>query len=392
MFLSRFGVKNYKCLADIDIPLTPIHVLIGQNDAGKTSLLEAMEAFYESPNEEIGVLLYMYKNLLFHGADKPRIEFSGAWSLYEEEDPSSGKCKYGFSVDLAKSPAMIVDELIIDGNEIVSFEPRSRCTSLFKGLSPEEIGPNREYSEKIISQLDSVQKYSFDAKSMRTPTTLETDRKFRLDSDGFGLPTLLADIAEYDTQLIESVRKTFLSTFKQFTSVRTETSYGYQREYTSRGIPSTSKGGAGKALFFDTASGGILTGEQVSDGVILVLGFLALAHLPEPPKLLLIEEPENGIYPQRLQEVIGLLKKMMQRTDGVPFPQIIMSTHSPYVLSMFEPEEVTFLSRRPDDPAAGVRARPMRDAKNLPEYLAGGEFYLGEVWYNLREEEIFGEP
>ena len=45
MFLSRFGVKNYKCLGDIDIPLTPIHVLIGQNDAGKTSLLEAWRRF-----------------------------------------------------------------------------------------------------------------------------------------------------------------------------------------------------------------------------------------------------------------------------------------------------------------------------------------------------------
>ena len=48
MYLSRFGVKNYKCLGDIDIPLTPIHVLIGQNDCGKTSLLEAMAAFFRN--------------------------------------------------------------------------------------------------------------------------------------------------------------------------------------------------------------------------------------------------------------------------------------------------------------------------------------------------------
>ena len=46
--LTRFSVKNYKCLADVSLPLTPLHVLIGQNDAGKTSLLEAMLAFYRS--------------------------------------------------------------------------------------------------------------------------------------------------------------------------------------------------------------------------------------------------------------------------------------------------------------------------------------------------------
>jgi len=56
MFLSRFGVKNYKCLGDIDIPLTPLHVLIAQNDSGKTSLMEAVVALYGSlqkPPEEL---------------------------------------------------------------------------------------------------------------------------------------------------------------------------------------------------------------------------------------------------------------------------------------------------------------------------------------------------
>ncbi len=30
MFLSRFGVKNYKCLGEIDIPLRPIRPLFKQ--------------------------------------------------------------------------------------------------------------------------------------------------------------------------------------------------------------------------------------------------------------------------------------------------------------------------------------------------------------------------
>ena len=46
MFLSRFRVRGYKCLEDIDLALTPIHVLIGPGDSGKTGLLEAISAFY----------------------------------------------------------------------------------------------------------------------------------------------------------------------------------------------------------------------------------------------------------------------------------------------------------------------------------------------------------
>ena len=56
------------------------------------------------------------------------------------------------------------------------------------------------------------------------------------------------------------------------------------------------------------------------------------------------------------------------------------------MLSFFQPEEVTFLSRNLK--TGGVRARPMRDAPNIKQRLGDGEFYLGELWYNLSEEEL----
>ena len=130
--------------------------------------------------------------------------------------------------------------------------------------------------------------------------------------------------------------------------------------------------------------------QQASDGAILFLGFLALAFLPGPPNLLLIEEPETGVYPKRLGQVVTLLKQLVKRTEGVRFPQIILTTHSPYVLSFFEPEEVTLLSRNGDMPDGPVRARPLRDAPNIRERL-GNDFYLGELWYNLSEGELFGD-
>ena len=67
-------------------------------------------------------------------------------------------------------------------------------------------------------------------------------------------------------------------------------------------------------------------------------------------------------------------------------PQIVFTTHSPYVLSFFQPEEVTFMSRGDD---GAVRARPLREAPNIRERLEG--FYLGELWYNLSEQELFAD-
>ena len=44
MMITRFQVQNYKALRDVTLDLTPMHVLIGPNDTGKTSILEAMTA------------------------------------------------------------------------------------------------------------------------------------------------------------------------------------------------------------------------------------------------------------------------------------------------------------------------------------------------------------
>ena len=92
MYLSRFGVKNYKCLGDIDIPLTPIHVLIGQNDCGKTSLLEAMAAFMASKEKDAESVFpepWIGRELVRHGSHQTRIELRGEWTGLTPDEMAS---------------------------------------------------------------------------------------------------------------------------------------------------------------------------------------------------------------------------------------------------------------------------------------------------------------
>ena len=86
------------------------------------------------------------------------------------------------------------------------------------------------------------------------------------------------------------------------------------------------------------------------------------------------------------KEIVKLLREVVAGTPVSARPQLILSTHSPYLLSFFAPEEVTLMSRQP---SGGVCALPMRDAPNIKERM-DSEFYLGELWYNLSEEELFG--
>jgi hypothetical protein len=83
---------------------------------------------------------------------------------------------------------------------------------------------------------------------------------------------------------------------------------------------------------------------------------------------------------------VGLLKKWVSTRAAEDAPQIVLTTHSPFLASFFKPDEVTFLQRKE---GGGVQARPLREAPGINERLSDG-FYLGEVWYNLSEEELFG--
>ena len=403
MFLSRFGVKRYKCLADIDIPLTPIHVLIGENDAGKTSLLEAMAAFYASSEKLLQQAFpepWSGRELVLHGQSPPIVELWGEWAASpdEEDTASDSNLRYGFGVDFpaeGKNCSTKEEWIEANGQEKTCFWPPSHREPLTAirhwktaNIIPDTV-PVGDV-EAVSKVLKPAHKYALDPKLMAVPAMIDVERKFRMDADGFGLATLLGDIVDYDAQLSIHLRTEFCRFFPQFKGVHTESAKALHRQYGPKGLYGTSTGD-GKGIYFVTQTGERIPAQQASDGAVLFLGLLALAHLPDPPNLLLIEEPENGIYPKRLGEVITLLKQMVQRTDGIRFPQIILSTHSPYVLSFFEPEEATFLSRSPERPDAGVRARPFRDAPHIKERLADGDFYLGELWYNLSEEDLFRE-
>lgn len=111
--------------------------------------------------------------------------------------------------------------------------------------------------------------------------------------------------------------------------------------------------------------------------------FVTLAYLSNPPKLILIEEPETGVHPKRLLDVMGLLRDVTEGKHG-DRAQVVLTTHSPYLLDHvdLDRDQVLVFRRRND----GSRTPVSADREGLKKFLA--EFMLGEIWYNRGEEGL----
>ena len=51
MPITRIIIKNYKSIKNCDISLSDLSLLIGENGTGKTSILEAINYFYQNLTE-----------------------------------------------------------------------------------------------------------------------------------------------------------------------------------------------------------------------------------------------------------------------------------------------------------------------------------------------------
>jgi predicted ATPase len=386
--MTSFSVDGYKCLRDVKIPLTPIHVIIGQNDSGKTALLESMLALHSSAKGPLADAFpgeWQGRELVNESSSEPRIEFEAEFHALPEEH----RIKYHLEVEFPQPgrTCLLVTELVEMAGETTQLHnvAGDRTSVAYRAHGQ---AASRRNCEAVAEAMGQAHLYRFDPKLMMLPAVPDTNRKFRMDPDGFGLATLLDDLLSYEPERFIELRKRFIGYYPEFRSVRLETERAVSRQFQSTGMHSSSQS-TGKGIFFETWRGTRIRAQQASDGAILFLGLLGLIYSPKPPRLLLVEEPERGVYPKRLEQVIRLLRELVQKPPGVPIPQIVMTTHSPYLLSLFKPSEVTLMSR--EGGSGPVRARPLQDAAHIDERLGDDEFYLGELWYNLTEKELFAD-
>lgn len=107
-----------------------------------------------------------------------------------------------------------------------------------------------------------------------------------------------------------------------------------------------------------------------SDGTMKMLAYLAVLYDPEPPRFIGIEDPENFLHPRLLPELAEECRAAAERS------QLLVTSHSPFLLNAMRAEEVRVLYRDEQGFTQAVRAC---DIQGIPEFIKAGAS-LGHLW------------
>jgi len=384
--ITRLRVKNFKALRDVEVNLTPIHVLIGPNDSGKTSILDALAALCRSVDHDlVEAFLGAWKGteLVWNGQRGVPVGIAADFG-------NGGVTAYGIDVRFAGrgKQAEIVEETITAGQARGSFRGPP-ASGVFAGSTrvryesdgPGFADPHSEKWQAVRKLLEGVQYYRWDPLFLALPVAQDVKRSFRMEANGFGLALCLDEILNFDRDRFIQLEKRFTGIFPHISSIKLIQEMAYRAPVDASDQVTILQETDGKGLYFKLSTvDQLVPASQVSDGILLVLAYLAILYLPEPPRVLLVEEPENGIHPKRLRDVLGILRELTQEQSHT---QVVLTTHSPYALDLFSPEEVTLCTMQDNGEVKTTRLSESAAVRG-----ESGVFTLGEIWTGLGDERI----
>jgi hypothetical protein len=178
--------------------------------------------------------------------------------------------------------------------------------------------------------------------SLRQPTNLIPDGaplRF-MNSLGLGLPTIYDAIVTRDLPAYMALNDDLRRLFPAVKSIRLKNHSQSQ-----------------KAFGVHLQTGASVGADFMSEGMLYFLAYAALRYL-DPHAVILIEEPENGLHPSRVHDVMNILKEISKTT------QVVIATHSPLVINELQPDEVTVVTR---DATKGTQLTPIKDTPRFEE-------------------------
>lgn len=371
--IKTLEIENYGCIRRANFALTRLHALIGPNDSGKSTALRALRTAaqfgagsFEDGDTKAPRPFDPMLDLAVTRTDSTRIAL-------RYEDTRAYVVQIG--------PGR-VDEFVLHGS--VSVITQSKVPRGWNSLGLLWSAPAQATSPQTV-ELSSVlpgtvellkervaiaTMVRFDPDSLRAPAPLLPEGRgiCFADERGTGLSSVFDAIVNRDSDAFAQIQKNVRALFP------TVSKLGLNNVSTSH-----------KEMAVTLTDGTRHTAKAMSEGLLYYLGFVALRHIAGSG-LFLVEEPENGLHPARIGEVVGVLREISKTS------QVIVATHSPFVLNELEGDEISVVTR---DPVSGTKVSLLKD---VPGFADASKVYLpGEFWVSyadgkMEEPLLTGRP
>ena len=363
--ISRLRVKNFRSIAEIDIPLGPLTVLIGPNGSGKSNVVDALRFVRDVFTRGLDQAVLDREGMEVIRRWMPEGE-AGEVEIEVTVKVTEGTVSYGFTLAMLRDGAIDVSNellrldlagirsILISGtagkwvishlnNEVASgwewdnvglstvdvYKPNTLGHIVTRALGIDSMPSNKNYenltsldlnpqwtaisraSERISDMIWGLLFYGLNPADLRQPqrSLLESP----LDEHGRNLAAVLRRLHRSDGPSLDELRTVLRRAVTGFDDLAVETVGGYL----ATKLLYTTTSGEARASYLG----------QESDGTIRMLGILA-ALLQEPAQpVVTIEEPEANIHPGALGVLAKTFLEASQRG------QIILTTHSPDLMT-----------------------------------------------------------
>ena len=116
--------------------------------------------------------------------------------------------------------------------------------------------------------------------------------------------------------------------------------------------------------------------QHMSNGTLKVFAYMLMLEDPHPPPFICIEEPENGLYHKLLEVLTQEFRKLS--TGSRHAPQIVLTTHQPYLVDALRPDETWILEKGADGFSSIHRASD----NEIVKAMVDEDLPLGGLWYS----------
>jgi predicted ATPase len=378
--LTHLQIKNFRSLADVKIQINPLNIIFGPNGAGKTTLLDTIWFVRDcairgvdlaSSERDHGI------GLLWDGADEGEnisikiVTPSGEYEI--SFGYSSGRIEpfAGEKLFSAHDNKLIVRIIGSDKAQVYRTDPQE--LELITLREPEKLALSRyvafENSEPAASNIDNllrvVRNYNSRSASLFKIKRFgsESDSGERLQDRCENLWSVLRNL--HDKRVIDERYDTIISFMQESFPAFDNLFFEQTGRYTVYGN------------FLEKGRRKPIRSSGVSDGHLqMLINLTALfSEGQNRYSLILFDEPEISLHPWALAVFAKAVKLATEKWNK----QVFIATHSPVLISQFEPENILTAELDKEGKTVLKRISEIEGIQDLLEEYATGSLYMAEM-------------